>query len=350
MTVPRSQVVDLSVTPWYHCTSRCVRQAFLLEEPSQASDGTVAAVINRKAWLDDRLKYLTGIFAISVGGYSTMTNHMHALLRIDAEIALAWSDVEVTRRWLTLYPLRDAKRQPIPLTDELIEAEACDKEYVEDKRGRLMNLGWFMKCLKEPLARIANKEDGCVGSFFQGRYKAVAVVDAESLLSVCAYIDLNPVAAGMVPTPETSPHTSIKERVDHVVIQGRQEDLRACLRGSVEGSKAAAGLEEGLWLVPIEDRRGIDSERMGILAGCTLGNYLMLVEQTGRMLREGKASISAELADIFERLGTTAERWIQRAEKLRRGRPYGSFMAASRESLERIAKSLSLARVINVGC
>ncbi|MCY3012871.1 MAG: hypothetical protein NTY42_23990 [Planctomycetota bacterium] len=39
------------------------------------------------------------------------------------------------------------------------------------------------------------------------------------------YIDLNPVAAGIVPLPEQSPHNSIKERVDNAVAQGRMEDV-----------------------------------------------------------------------------------------------------------------------------
>jgi hypothetical protein len=64
-----------------------------------------------------------------------------------------------------------------------------------------------MKCLKEPLARLANRQDGCTGAFFEGRFKSIAILDQESLLSVAAYIDLNPVAAGIVPLPEQSPHT-----------------------------------------------------------------------------------------------------------------------------------------------
>ena len=54
-----------------------------------------------------------------------------------------------------------------------------------------------MKCLKEPLARLANKQDGCTGAFFEGRYKSIAILDEEALLSVCAYINLNPVGESM---------------------------------------------------------------------------------------------------------------------------------------------------------
>ena len=92
------------------------------------------------------------------------------------------------------------------------------------------------------------------------------------------------------------------------------KDLQAAGAGSVAGSRASKELEEALWLIPIEDRRQLDSQREGMLTGFTLGNYLMLVEYTGRSLREGKASISSELTDIFERLGSSAALWQARLQ------------------------------------
>jgi hypothetical protein len=118
---------------------------------------------------------------------------------------------------------------------------------------------------------------------------------------------LNPVAAGIAKVPESSAHTSIKQRVEHVQEQRRAEDLQAAQAGSVAVSTAAAGLEEGLWLCPVEDRRRLDSSREGMLEGFSLGNYVLLVEYTGRLFRMGKAVISAELAGVFERLGSNAE-------------------------------------------
>jgi len=95
----------------------------------------------RKDWIDLRLKELDRILAISVGGFSIMDNHLHFLLRINVEQA--------------------------------------------SQGSALSSLGWFMKCLKEPLARLANKQDGCTGAFFEGRYKLIAILDEEALLSVC---------------------------------------------------------------------------------------------------------------------------------------------------------------------
>jgi hypothetical protein len=59
-----------------------------------------------------------------------------------------------------------------------------------------------------------------------------------------------------------------------VQAQGRTEDLKAARTGSVAGSAAASGLEEGHWPCPIEDRRRLDSKREGMVEGFSLGNYL----------------------------------------------------------------------------
>ncbi|MFN7893343.1 MAG: hypothetical protein ACK5OC_23825, partial [Pirellula sp.] len=82
---------------------------------------------------------------------------------------------------------------------------------------------------------------------FEGRYKSIAILDEEALLTVCAYIDLNPVAAGIVSLPEESPHTSIKERVDHSKSKVRMCDVAEIRTGSGAASKVSGKVEKGLW-------------------------------------------------------------------------------------------------------
>ncbi len=339
MTIARAHLVNPSVTRWYHCVTRCVRRALLLAE------GT----LNRKDWIERRLEELAQIFAISVGGFSVLDNHLHVLVRLDSDIATGWSDEEVVRRWGRLFPPRDKSRQPLPVTKHWVQWRLQDADWVATARKRLASLSWFMKCLKEPLSRLANKQDEAKGAFFEGRFKSVAILDDESLLATCAYIDLNPVAAGITKVPEASPHTSITARVENVKAQGRTGDLKAAEQGSVAGSSASAGLEEPIWLCPIEDRRKLDSAREGMLEGFSLGSYLILVDYTGRLFRDGKAVISAELAGILERLGSSAESWWARIEKLSKGRLLGRFFAASRERLREVAVRLGLHHLPNLG-
>ena len=341
MATARAQLVDVSVTRWYHCINRCVRRAFLLKE------GTC----DRRAWIENRLEELAGIFAISVGGFAILDNHLHVLLRLNPDDAAGWSDQDVVTRWGRLFPPRDARRQVVEVSEQWIQEKLADDAWVAEARMRLQSLSWFMKCLKEPLARMANIEDKVRGAFFEERFKSIAILDEAALLATCVYIDLNPVAAGIHPVPESSPFTSIQQRAEHIETQGYAPELAAAREGSVAGSRAAGGIEEALWLCPIEDRQRFDSAREGMFEGLSVGTYFLLVDRTGRLLRQGKTSISTELAGILERLGCTPARWIDRLEKLGEGRWLGRFFAGTRARLREVASKLSVRHLVNLaGC
>ena len=71
----------------------------------------------------------------------------------------------------------------------------------------------------------------------------------------------------------------------------------------------------------------------------------------GRLFRQGRASISEELAGIFERLGFSAQRWQLGMEKLRGDRLFGRFFAASAVKLQEIAERLGVRHLVNLtGC
>ena len=158
MATARASLIDVSVTRWYHCINRCVRGAFLLNEGS----------FDRQLWIEKRLEELAQIFAVAVGGFTIMENHLHVLVRLDPEDAAGWSDEEVVRRWGRLYPPRNTRREVIDVSEQWVREQLADADWVAEARRRLQSLSWFMKCLKEPLARMANKEENVAGSFFRG--------------------------------------------------------------------------------------------------------------------------------------------------------------------------------------
>jgi hypothetical protein len=200
---------------------------------------------DRKGCIEHRLQELAQVFSEAVAGFAILDNHLHVLVQLDPDVAKQWSDEDVVRRWGSLFPPRDKSRQPIPVFEDWVQSRLKDATWVATERERLQSLGWFMKCLKEPLSRLANREEQTRGALFEGRFKSVAILDEESLLATGACIDLNPVAAGVAEVPEASKHTSIRQRVEHVKEQERATDLNAPRAGGVSGSKAAADQEGG---------------------------------------------------------------------------------------------------------
>ena len=85
-----------------------------------------------------------------------------------------------------------------------------------------------------------------------------------------------------------------------------------------------------------------------MLEGFSLGSYLLLVDYTGRLFRDGKTVISAELTGILNRLGTTAEIWQARLEKLKSGRLLGRFFAANRERVRKAPNRPHVHRLANL--
>ena len=76
-----------------------------------------------------------------------LNNHLEVLVRSDFEVAKGSSDEEVVRRWGRLFPPRDKKRQPLPVTNVWVEDRLKHPDWIVTTRARLQSLSWFMKCL-----------------------------------------------------------------------------------------------------------------------------------------------------------------------------------------------------------
>lgn len=209
MPTPRKRLVSLQDTPYYHCIARCVRRAFLCgRDPLTGFDFE-----HRRQWIVDRMKILSGLFAVELCAYAVMNNHYHIVIRVDVKEAESWDDYEVAQRWTRIF------RRPEVVKSWLSgkKLTAYEEEMLDETltvwRNRLQDISWFMRCLNEFIARMANKEDNCTGRFWEGRFKSQALLDERAVLSCMAYVDLNPIRAAIATTPENSDFTSIQERV-----------------------------------------------------------------------------------------------------------------------------------------
>jgi REP element-mobilizing transposase RayT len=290
VTYARKSLSCLQDTPYYHVVSRCVRRAWLWGFDEYAGKD----YSHRKAWVLERLTELSSVFAIDICAYAVMSNHYHLVLHIDQERGRRLTAEEVIERWTRLFsrPVL-LKRWAQGLCGE---AEcAVVNELIADWRARLCDVSWYMRCLNEHLARRANAEDECTGRFWEGRFKSQALLDEAGLLTAMAYVDLNPVRAGIAATPEDSDFTSIEARIKEL----------AWAHESGSGSTDASGSLP----VPLLKFGGAVMDNEPTIP-FLFADYLELVDWTGRAIRSDKrGAIDSRLPPIMQRLNVDSAAW-----------------------------------------
>lgn len=134
-----------------------------------------------------------------------MGNHFHLLVEVpDREEALAkLSDDDVLAR-LSAF---DGEQSTKFLLRELEDCRRANnlagiERIAASVRARLFDLSAFMKELKLRFTLAYNNRSGRSGTLWEGRFKSVLIGPGEALRAVAAYIDLNPVRAGLAKRPE----------------------------------------------------------------------------------------------------------------------------------------------------
>ncbi len=229
MATPRSQLVDPDHALFYHIGSGCVRGAWLCG----LDQVTGRDYSYRKAWFEERLYHLAQYFAIELYAFVIMSNHFHLIVYYDPLAGLAWSDVEVVKRWLGAFP---PKRKTSKLK-KIRAAMLKDPEKIAKCRAQLGSLSAFMQNLKQPIAWRANKEDGVRGHFFEDRFYSGALLSEEAVLASMAYVDLNPIRAKITQSIEQCEHTSIRNRLQ--ALENSAERLEQWLHPLVSGLEQA---------------------------------------------------------------------------------------------------------------
>lgn len=353
MTRPRSTLVSLSETAWYHVMSRCVRRAYLCGEDQH----TGRDFGHRRGWIARRARQLAGVFAIDVAAYAVMSNHYHLVVHIDERRARNWSDTEVLRRWRQLFdgpPVVQRATGGILSAGEALQVAALTATY----RARLTDLSWFMRVLNESIARRANAEDEVTGRFWEGRFKSQALLDEKAVLTAMTYVDLNPIRAGMADTPEESDHTSVAERLaqlrQFVQTESPTGDMLPCSleecpeSGPAVASSGGAGIDVADVVVAIPRLRHerllaqlapqplMPFDGAGRLCAAipfVFEDYVELVEASGRCQHPTKRGrIGEDTPQLLVRLGIDAERFIACSAALTKH--FGSAVGAPGQLVE----------------
>lgn len=222
-----------------------------------------------------------------------MSNHFHLVLYIDVDQAGAWTFDEVIDHWLALYKGPElAHKYKIGEPLRAFEQEALS-DLVILWRARLSDLSWYMRCLNETIARMANEEDKCTGRFWEGRFRSQALLDEAALVSCMAYVDLNPIRAGVSESLVESEFTSIQERL--AAYQSRK------------GVKDTA-----IWLKPLVQEQQLASSATLLMQEFS---YFDLVDWTGRTIRGDKrGAIPVHIQPILQKLGVNEANWVNNTQ------------------------------------
>jgi REP element-mobilizing transposase RayT len=305
---------------------------------------------------------------VEINAYAVMSNHLHVVLRTLPARVAGWCDEEVARRWLRIFPGQTGTRGPgkRPLAEQQAVGILCrDPAKLALCRARLADLSWFMRSLNEPIARRANREDQCSGRFWEGRFKCQRLDDPGAVLACMAYVDLNPVRAGVAQTPEESRFTSARDRAR--ALRARRQLACAPEDAIHQPSAAQAALvararadaRRDRWLAPIgpvsqpanaapQDQNGGNpgdsaapamalvspalpaappppdgaatptaaaADPPPLLPHFSTERYLELLDWTGRQIRSGKRGrIDPQLRPLLERLDLDVEAWVDNVE------------------------------------
>jgi len=288
MTRARACLVSAADTPYYHVVGRCVRRAYLCGNDIV----TGKSFEHRRRWILERLKLLSETFAIDLCAYALMSNHYHLVVRIDPERVKAWSAHEVIERWTQLFTGPVCAQQFLqgqPLS-------ACEQAMLDTLilrwSERLGSLSWFMRCLNEVIARMANQEDGCTGRFWEGRFKSQALLDPGALFTAMSYVDLNPIRAGIAPNIQESDFTSIQQRLEEFA-----------------SARVATGDTPRPNLLPfVGGENGARQDGLPF----NVPDYLALVDSVGRMAHADKrGSINPNQSKLLEVLGIEPTEWFK---------------------------------------
>ncbi len=167
--IPRMVIDD--ETAVYHVMSRTALDGFPLGDIE-------------KDFMLDLIKSYSVLYFVEILGFCLMGNHFHLLVKVLPEYK--FSDEDIKKCYVEFYG------------DERVFTDGM----IPSLRAKLSSLSEFVREIKVGFARYYNKRHNRRGYFWGDRFKSVIVDKGETLINCLAYIDLNPLRAGIVSRPE----------------------------------------------------------------------------------------------------------------------------------------------------
>jgi REP element-mobilizing transposase RayT len=175
----------------YHCISRTVNGEKLFDDTA-------------KEMLRKHLHQVADFCGVQIITYAMMTNHFHVLVRVPEQGVV--SDKELLRRYKVLYPepTKWATAQ-IAVLESTLQENGPEAQKLRDRLlARMGDLSAFMQTFKHRFSIWYNRSHKRFGPLWSERFTSTIIEGNHhfALQMVAAYVDLNPVRAGIVNDPK----------------------------------------------------------------------------------------------------------------------------------------------------
>ena len=269
MRNPRFKIASHLASAIYHCMSRTVNGEHCI-------DDTAKEILRKQFW------QIADFCGVQILTYAIMSNHFHVLVRVPQKTIP--DDRELLRRFQVLHPkpsvYQTARIEVI--AEQLKNGDPAADEWRKQQLELMGDVSQFMKLLKQRFSIWFNRNHNRFGPFWAERFKSVLVEGRGNVTAtMSAYIDLNPVRAGLVSDPKDYRFYGYAE--------------------AVAGNKSA---QAGIAAI-FDISSGNVSEKTRAIWHDARGSYRMMLFGAGAVSRANKVSITPEtLAKVVEENGT----------------------------------------------
>ena len=281
----------------WHCFSRIIDRSYLLDDPA-------------KDFFLKTLRAYEDLLGVEVLTFCLMTNHFHLLVRVphrpkglDVPLEVILARME---RTVGEYAMKLIRRDLAFW--ETTGNQAAIEEWRQRQLKRMYSLSEFIGCVKQRFTRWHNAKTGRRGTIWEERFGSVVVEEEErALRTMAAYIDLNPVRAGMVEDPADYRWSGYAE-----AMAGKARSRRGLVRiiGQMAWPRATAA-EARPWGQDAFSK-GVETRALVFYRAILGGQGTARKREDGTMIRRGLS------AKARERLTTTSERQVQAEVLMRR--------------------------------
>ena len=255
---------------YYHCMSRIIERRMILQDIEKQR--LIRLMVN-----------LAAFGGLDILSYCFMTNHFHILVRVPERHDV--SDGELLRRLRYIYTQREVDFISKQLQNYRLQGQDAAASALKARfTYRMYDVSEFFKAFKQQFSQYYNGREGRRGPLWEQRFKSVLVERSEdALLTMAAYIDLNPVRAGMVSDPKDYRYSGYGAAMggSTEARHGLHRLMQAALGGRLSWGKAQPEYRQRLYVQGRQ--KGLDPEGRPIRKGFTPEAVERVVAAGGRL-------------------------------------------------------------------